>query len=180
LDVFNNDLLFPTAPDLDEGFHLGRIGTQELHSEAARGLDGRHRAIAPGDVDHGHGRLMSGRHLYGQHGFRLVLRTNASHNSQPGVDPFCPTSPRPLHGRGQEGDRPRHEVMRGRPERILQLRRPASIIGMGGIKLHLPTFARSLHLNPFAGSVAISGCGRRDLSAARIRLCDEPLELLDE
>lgn len=32
----------------------------------------------------------------------------------------------------------------------------------------------------FDGSVAISGCGQKDLSAVRIRLCREPLELLNE
>jgi hypothetical protein len=31
-----------------------------------------------------------------------------------------------------------------------------------------------------AGSVAISDCGQKDLSADRIRLCGEPLELLSE
>jgi hypothetical protein len=30
------------------------------------------------------------------------------------------------------------------------------------------------------GSVAISDCGQKDLSAVRIRLCGEPLELLSE
>jgi hypothetical protein len=30
------------------------------------------------------------------------------------------------------------------------------------------------------GSVAISGCGQKDLSAVCIRLCGEPLELLGE
>ena len=84
-DVLDHDALLAGGPVALERLKLGRVGPQQLHRQTAYVVELGAVAGRSDLAQQSHGNPMNPNHLHGQHRLGFVLRPDASHRGQGGV-----------------------------------------------------------------------------------------------